>query len=298
MLLLDGKLASEHYKADIKKKIDLYTSQGYRPPHLIAVIVGSDGASETYVASKERNSKALGMTSEIIRLAETCSEEELMEVVHRLNADDRVDGYIVQMPLPKHISANKVINAIEYKKDVDGFHPVNTGNMLKGLPSLLPATPMGVMLMLEFFKIETVGKHAVVIGRSDIVGKPMTALLSRNSNPGNCTVTMCHSKTVDTAKYTRDADILVVASGIPEMITGDMIKEGAVIIDVGISRLDDASNSKGYVIKGDVNFESVKAKASAVSPVPGGVGLMTICGLMMNTLQAYEEHYIKHHPLL
>lgn len=296
MLLLDGKLASEHYKISIKNRIEHFVNLGYRPPHLVAVIVGNDGASETYVASKEKNSKALGMTSEIIRMNADCSEAELLSVVDELNALDSVDGYIVQMPLPKHISANKVINAIDYRKDVDGFHPINTGNMLKGLPSLLPATPMGVMLMLDYFKIDTVGKHAVVVGRSDIVGKPMTALLSRNSNPGNCTVTMCHSKTVNMEKYTKDADILVVASGIPEMINGSMIKPGAVVVDVGITRVDDASNSKGYVIKGDVDFNSVKEIASAVAPVPGGVGLMTICGLMMNTLQAYEENYIKKHP--
>ena len=296
MLLLDGKLASEHFKIAIKSKIDHYLSLGYRPPHLTAVIVGNDGASETYVSSKERNSKALGMTSEIIRLPSSCSEEELLNVIDELNLLAHVDGYIVQMPLPKHISANKVIERIDFKKDVDGFHPMNTGQMFKGLPSLLPATPMGVLMMLEYFKIDTVGKHAVVIGRSDIGGKPMTALLSRNAYPGNCTVTMCHSKTVNVEKYTLDADILVVASGIPEMVTADMVKPGAVVVDVGISRIENKNVDKGYEIKGDVHFDSVKEVASALTPVPCGVGLMTICGLMMNTLQAYEENYIKSHP--
>jgi methylenetetrahydrofolate dehydrogenase (NADP+)/methenyltetrahydrofolate cyclohydrolase len=236
------------------------------------------------------------MTSEIIRLPSSCSEEELLNVIDELNLLAHVDGYIVQMPLPKHISANKVIERIDFKKDVDGFHPMNTGQMFKGLPSLLPATPMGVLMMLEYFKIDTVGKHAVVIGRSDIVGKPMTALLSRNAYPGNCTVTMCHSKTVNVEKYTLDADILVVASGIPEMVTADMVKPGAVVVDVGISRIENKNVDKGYEIKGDVHFDSVKEVASALTPVPGGVGLMTICGLMMNTLQAYEENYIKSHP--
>lgn len=298
MLLLDGKTAFDHYKSAISDTVNQYTSLGYRPPHLTAVIAGNDGASETYVASKKRNSEALGMTSDIVRLPEDCTEEQLLNVVYELNMLDHVDGYIVQMPLPKQISANKVINAIQPHKDVDGFHPVNTGNMFKGLPALLPATPMGILMLLEFYHIDITGKHAVVIGRSDIVGKPMSALLARNANPGNATVTLCHSKTLDLQKYTKDADLLVVASGIPEMIKGDMVKPGATIIDVGISRVDAPNHPKGYEIKGDVDFESVAKVAGALSPVPGGVGLMTICGLMLNTLQAYEENYIKKHPEL
>ncbi|MDZ4758268.1 MAG: bifunctional 5,10-methylenetetrahydrofolate dehydrogenase/5,10-methenyltetrahydrofolate cyclohydrolase [Bacteroidota bacterium] len=289
MQLLDGKLVSETIKSTLKTEIEGYISQGKRKPKLVAVIVGDNGASQTYVASKERNSKAVGMESEAIRLDVSTTENELLELIAKLNNDETVDGMLVQLPLPKHINANKVTDAILPHKDVDGFHPYNTGQMVKGVDTLLPATPYGILLMLEHYNIPTVGKHCVVIGRSDIVGKPMAVLMSRNAYPGNCTVTMCHSKTVDLNSYTLQADILIVASGIPEMVTGEMVKSGAVVIDVGITRMD-ADNEKGYVIKGDVHFDSAKEVASYITPVPGGVGLMTIAGLLMNTLNAYKKH--------
>jgi methylenetetrahydrofolate dehydrogenase (NADP+)/methenyltetrahydrofolate cyclohydrolase len=288
-MLLDGKVVSNHIKEEIKETITSHVARGLRKPKLVAIIVGNNGASETYVASKERNSHAVGMDSEIIRFPENVSEDELLKCIYTLNNDSLVDGFIVQLPLPNHIDTQKITFAIKPEKDVDGFHPYNTGLMLKGLPTLLPATPYGVMLMLEYYKIETTGKHCVVIGRSDIVGKPMVALMSRNSNPGNCTVTMCHSKTVNLPHYTLQADILIVASGIPEMVNGEMIKPGAVVVDVGITRVDDASNPKGYTIKGDVHFDSANEVASFITPVPGGVGLMTIAGLLKNTLLAYEK---------
>ena len=289
MQLLDGKLVSETIKEKLKTEIESYISQGKRKPKLVAIIVGDNGASQTYVASKERNSKAVGMESEAIRLDVATTENELLDLIAKLNNDNKVDGMLVQLPLPKHIDANKVTDAILPHKDVDGFHPYNTGQMVKGVDTLLPATPFGILLMLEHYNIPTVGKHCVVIGRSDIVGKPISILMSRNAYPGNCTVTMCHSKTQDLNSYTLRADILIVASGIPEMVTGDMVKPGAVVIDVGITRLD-ADNEKGYVIKGDVHFESAKEVASYITPVPGGVGLMTIAGLLMNTLNAYKKH--------
>ncbi len=289
MQLLDGKLVSETIKEKLKTEIESYISQGKRKPKLVAIIVGDNGASKTYVASKERNSKAVGMESEAIRLDVSTTENELLDLIAKLNNDNTVDGMLVQLPLPKHIDANKVTDAILPHKDVDGFHPYNTGQMVKGVDTLLPATPYGILLMLEHYNIPTVGKHCVVIGRSDIVGKPMSILMSRNAYPGNCTVTMCHSKTADLNSYTLRADILIVASGIPEMVTGDMVKPGAVVIDVGITRMD-TENEKGYVIKGDVHFESAKEVASYITPVPGGVGLMTIAGLLMNTLNAYKKH--------
>ena len=286
--ILDGKTVSEHLKDEIRARIAKHIANGQRAPHLVAVIVGNNGASETYVASKERNSKSVGMDSTVLRFADTMTEAELLAEIDRLNTDLSVDGFIVQLPLPKHIDAQKVTFAIKPEKDVDGFHPYNTGLMLKGIDTLLPATPYGILLMLEYYKIETSGKNCVVIGRSDIVGKPMTALMSRNAYPGNCTVTMCHSKTNNLEFYTKNADILIVASGIPEMVKGNIIKPGAVVIDVGITRVDDAANPKGYSIKGDVHFESAAAVASYITPVPGGVGLMTIAGLLQNTLKAYE----------
>lgn len=291
MELLSGKQVSEQRKKVIKETIERCRPLAGRPPCLVAVIVGSNGASETYVASKEKNSHEVGMSSHILRLPMEISQAALMDEIQKLNEDDQVDGFIIQLPLPSHLDEKAITFAIDPAKDVDGFHPYNTGLMLKGLPTFLPATPYGVMLMLEYYQIPTAGKHAVVIGRSDIVGKPMAALLSRNTNPGNCTVTMCHSRTANLDFHTLQADILVVASGIPEMIHGHQVKEGAVVIDVGITRVSDPNHPKGFVIKGDVHFESVAPKSSFITPVPGGVGLMTITGLLQNTLLAWSRRF-------
>lgn len=291
MELLSGKIVSEQKKAEIKASIANHLSKAGRPPCLVAVIVGNNGASETYVASKEKNSHEVGMSSHILRLPETVTQVELLAEIKRLNEDDSVDGFIIQLPLPAHLDEKAITFAIDPAKDVDGFHPFNTGLMLKGLPTFLPATPYGVMMMLDHYNIPTSGKHAVVIGRSDIVGKPMAALLARNANPGNCTVTLCHSRTADLDFHTLQADILVVASGIPEMIHGHQVKEGAVVVDVGITRVADPNHPKGFVIKGDVHFESVAPKASYITPVPGGVGLMTIAGLLQNTMLSWSRRF-------
>ena len=290
MNLLDGKILSQEIKDEIKKEVAALVDAGIRTPHLAAVLVGADPASETYVASKQKNCAEVGMTSSLYRLPEDVSEAELLKTIDFLNNDPEVDGFIVQLPLPKHIDEDKIINAINPTKDVDGFHPENLGKMVLGHETFIPATPYGIMEMLRRSGVDTVGKNAVVIGRSHIVGSPMSILLSRNTNPGNCTVTTCHSKTSNIDFYTRNADIIVAAVGKAGFLKADMVKEGAVVIDVGIHRIADASKQSGFRIVGDVDFENVSKKASWITPVPGGVGLMTIAGLLMNTLKAYKNN--------
>jgi methylenetetrahydrofolate dehydrogenase (NADP+)/methenyltetrahydrofolate cyclohydrolase len=257
MQLLNGKLASSAVKTQLKQETDSLISLGKRAPHLAVIIVGNDGASETYVASKVKNCKEIGFGSTLIRLEKNVEESVLLHTINTLNHDEEVDGILVQLPLPKHIDEQKIIQAIDPAKDVDGFHPITAGKLLQGIPSFIPATPYGILLMLEFFKIETKGKHAVVIGRSNIVGRPMSVLLSSNIPQGNCTVTICHSHTKDLEKFCREADILIAALGRPGFIKKEMVKPGAVIIDVGITRVDDSTNERGYVIKGDVSFDEV-----------------------------------------
>jgi len=288
MLLLDGKIAAQAVKDSIKQQVLALTSSGSKKPHLAAILVGNNGASETYVASKVKSCAEIGFDSTLIRLDSTVDESTLLSTIEELNNNNAIDGILVQLPLPKQINEQKVIEAIAPAKDVDGFHPVSVGKLVQGLQTFIPATPYGIMLMLEYFNIETKGKHAVVVGRSNIVGRPMSILLSSNTKYGNCTVTICHSHTKNLKEMCLQADILVAALGKPEFVKADMVKHGAVIIDVGITRVDDATAKKGYRIKGDVAFEEVAAKASAITPVPGGVGLMTIAGLLKNTLQAYE----------
>jgi methylenetetrahydrofolate dehydrogenase (NADP+) / methenyltetrahydrofolate cyclohydrolase len=286
MQILDGNLVSQATRDELKIKVAQLVTEGKKIPHLAAILVGNNGASETYVSSKVRTCEEIGFKSTLIRLDEEISEFKLLNSIEELNNDPDVDGILVQLPLPKHISDEKVINAIDPSKDVDGFHPVSVGKMVQGLSTFVPATPHGVMLMLEHYKIETKGKHAVVIGRSNIVGRPMSILLSANTNPGNCTVTICHSHTKNLKEICRSADILVAALGRPEFVTADMVKEGAVVIDVGITRVNDPSKKKGYSIKGDVLFNEVAPRCSYITPVPGGVGPMTIAALMMNTYKA------------
>lgn len=285
MLILDGKQASAAIKSQLKQQVEQLSS--FRKPHLAAILVGTDGASETYVASKVRSCEEIGFDSTLIRLPNNTSENELLKQIHLLNNNEEIDGILVQLPLPKHITEQKIIESIDPKKDVDGFHPGNVGKMVQGLPTFVPATPYGIMLMLEHFDIETKGKHAVVIGRSNIVGRPMSILLSSNVSKGNCTVTLCHSHTKNLEELCLQADIIVAALGKPGFVKANMVKEGAVIIDVGITRVDDATAAKGYRIKGDVAYDEVAQKSSAITPVPGGVGLMTIAGLLKNTMQAY-----------
>lgn len=289
MQILDGKITSQAIKDSIKEKVAVLTAAGKRTPHLAAILVGNSGASETYVASKVKTCAEIGFDSTLKRFNDTISEIELLNTIHDLNTDDSIDGILVQLPLPKHIAEDKVIEAIIPDKDVDGFHPVSLGRMVAGLPSFIPATPYGILLMLEHYKIETKGLHAVVIGRSNIVGKPMSILLSRNTYPGNCTVTTCHSATKNLKEICLQADIIVAALGRPEFVKADMVKEGAIVIDVGITRVPDAMKKSGFAIKGDVDFAEVSPKCSYITPVPGGVGLMTIAGLMMNTYNAYMK---------
>jgi methylenetetrahydrofolate dehydrogenase (NADP+)/methenyltetrahydrofolate cyclohydrolase len=290
MLVLDGKMASAAVKASLLEQTTALKAAGKRTPHLAAILVGNNGASETYVASKVRNCEETGFGSSLFRFEETVSEAELLAQIEALNKNENVDGILVQLPLPKHIDDDKVIEAIDPKKDVDGFHPSNAGRLVQGLNTFIPATPYGVLLMFEHFKIETKGKRAVVIGRSNIVGRPMSILLSSDHPQGNCTVTCCHRYTPkeDLIEICSKADILVVAVGMPGFIDANMIKPGAVIIDVGITRVTDATAAKGFRIKGDVNYASAITVASAVTPVPGGVGLMTIAGLLKNTMKAYQ----------
>lgn len=289
MMVLDGKIASAAVKEQLKKETDALREAGKRPPHLAAILVGNNGASETYVASKVKNCEEVGFGSTLIRLDKDVEENILLEAIRSLNENPGIDGILVQLPLPKQISEQKVIEAIDPAKDVDGFHPISVGKMVQGLPSFIPATPYGIMLMLEHFNIDTRGKHAVVIGRSNIVGRPMSILLSSNLKHGNCTVTLCHSHTKDLTGYCLQADILVAALGRPEFVTADMVKPGAIVIDVGITRVDDPTAKKGFRIKGDVAYQQVAEKTSAITPVPGGVGLMTIAGLLKNTMRAYRN---------
>jgi methylenetetrahydrofolate dehydrogenase (NADP+)/methenyltetrahydrofolate cyclohydrolase len=290
MLVLDGKIASAAVKASLLEQTTALKAAGKRTPHLAAILVGTNGASETYVASKVKNCEETGFGSSLYRFEETVSEATLLAQIEALNQDPNVDGILVQLPLPKHIDDAKVIEAIDPKKDVDGFHPANVGRLVQGLNTFIPATPYGVMLMLEHFKIDTKGKRAVVIGRSNIVGRPMSILLSAEHPQGNCTVTCCHRYTAkeDLIDVCSKADIIVVAVGIPDFVDASMIKPGAVIIDVGITRVTDPTTAKGFRIKGDVNYASAITVASAVTPVPGGVGLMTIAGLLKNTMKAYQ----------
>ena len=291
MLILDGKIASAAIKESLKTEVLKLTTAGKRPPHLAAVLIGNNGASETYVASKVKNCSQIGFQSTLIRFDETIDEATLLHKIAALNNDENIDGILVQLPLPKHINEQKVIEAIDPLKDVDGFHPVSIGKLVQGLQTFIPATPFGIMLMLEYYNIETKGKHAVVIGRSNIVGRPMSILLSSNTKYGNSTVTICHSHTHNLKEICLQADILVAALGRPGFVKADMVKEGAVVIDVGITRVEDATAKSGFRIKGDVSYNEVAAKASAITPVPGGVGLMTIAGLLKNTLQAYKQRH-------
>lgn len=289
MQILDGNLVSQATRDELKIKVAQLVAEGKKVPHLAAILVGENGASQTYVGSKVRTCEEIGYTSTLIKLEEDISEFKLLNKIAELNDDPDIDGILVQLPLPKHISDEKVINAIDPSKDVDGFHPVSVGKMVQGLPTFVPATPHGIMLMLAHYKIDTKGKHAVVIGRSNIVGRPMSILLSANTNPGNCTVTICHSHTHNLKEICQSADILVAALGRPEFVTADMVKDGAIVIDVGITRVEDATKKKGYAIKGDVKFDEVAPKCSFITPVPGGVGPMTIAALMNNTFRACQE---------
>jgi len=289
MQLLDGQLVSRAIKEALRLKVAQLTTEGKKIPRLAAVLVGNNGASETYVGAKVKACSEIGFTSSLIRLEDSISENKLLQVIEELNNDMDVDGILVQLPLPKHISDEKVINAILPSKDVDGFHPVNVGKMVQGLPSFISATPHGIMLLLEHYKIDTSGMHAVIVGRSNIVGRPMSVLLSSNTNPGNCTVTVCHSRTRNLPEFCRQADILVAALGKPEFVQADMVREGAIVIDVGITRVPDPSKKSGFTLKGDVHFAEVAPKCSYITPVPGGVGPMTIAALMKNTLMACEE---------
>lgn len=286
--ILDGKALANQIKDEIANEVRGYTSRGMRAPHLAAVLVGTDGASQTYVANKEKSSHEVGFTSSVYRFPETISEEELLKTIDFLNNDEEIDGYIVQLPLPKHINEQKVIHAISPNKDVDGFTPINVGHMVLGADAYIPATPMGIVTLLERYNIETEGKHCVVLGRSNIVGTPIANLMSRNNKHANCTVTICHSRTKNMAELTRQADILVVAIGKPEFVTADMVKPGAVLVDVGIHRIPDDS-AKGYHLTGDVKHSEVDPLCSWTTPVPGGVGPLTIVSLLQNTLKSYKK---------
>ena len=286
MQLLDGRLVSQQVRDDLKMKISQRIKDGKKIPHLAAILVGNNGASETYVSSKVKSCAEIGYTSTLIRLDSTITEEELLFRINELNDDFDVDGILVQLPLPAHIREQKIIETIFASKDVDGFHPESVGRMVQGLPTYYPATPYGILLLLEHYKVETKGKHAVVIGRSNIVGRPISILLSRNAYPGNCTVTVCHSHTPNLKEICLQADIIIAALGKAEFLKAEMVKENAVVVDVGITRVADPSKKSGFTLKGDVEFNSVAPKCSFITPVPGGVGPMTIAALMMNTYQA------------
>lgn len=289
MQLLDGKKVSAAFLSEIKEEVSQRKKEGKKTPHLAAILVGDNAASETYVASKVKTCEEIGFDSTLIRLDENISEDLLLSNIKSLNTNDDVDGILVQLPLPKHIDENKVINTINPKKDVDGFHPISLGKMVIGQPTFISATPNGIMLMLQHYNIDTAGKHCVVIGRSNIVGTPMSILLSRNTNPGNCTVTLCHSKTENLKEICLQADIIVAAIGRPNYVTADMVRQGAIVIDVGINRIEDKTRKSGTRLTGDVDFENVAPKCSYITPVPGGVGKMTICALMKNTLIALKD---------
>lgn len=287
MTILDGKGLSETIKLELKEKVDQIKAEGKRPPHLVAVLVGDDPASQSYVRSKIRSCEKVGFESTVLRKPASISQEALLDTVDYLNQDDSVDGFIVQLPLPGHIDEHEVTLAILPEKDVDGFHPVNFGRMAQGLPAYLPATPAGIMEMIKRYQIETSCKEVVVIGRSNIVGTPISILLSRKANPGNATVTLCHSRTKDLLKFTKQADIVIAAIGRPNFLKAEMLKAGAVVIDVGINRVDDPSAKRGYRLVGDVDKADIDTKAAFYTPVPGGVGPMTVVSLLQNTLSAY-----------
>jgi methylenetetrahydrofolate dehydrogenase (NADP+)/methenyltetrahydrofolate cyclohydrolase len=286
MQILDGKKAAQAIKDELKIDSAQLAAEGKKIPHLAAILVGTNGASETYVAAKVKACDELGFNSTLIRFEENISEPKLLTKIHELNSDPDIDGILVQLPLPKHISDEEVINAIDPDKDVDGFHPVNAGKMLQGIPTFIPATPNGILLLLNHFKIETKGKHAVVIGRSNIVGRPISVLLSSNNEPGNCTVTICHSQTKNIKEICRNGDIIIAAIGKPGFVTADMVKEGAVVIDVGITREADTTKKSGFKLRGDVDYDTVASKCSWITPVPGGVGPMTIAALLKNTFRS------------
>lgn len=286
MQILDGKVASQAIKADLTDKISALRYQGKKIPHLAALLVGNNAASETYVASKVKNCRETGITSSLFRFDDTISEEDLLQCIKKLNEDADIDGILVQLPLPKHISEEKVINSILPEKDVDGFNPVNVGKMVLGFPSFISATPLGIILLLQHYKIEIAGKHVVVIGRSNIVGTPLSILLSRNADYGNATVTLCHSRTKNLPDICREADMIIAAIGRPKFVKAHMVKENTIVIDVGINRVQDETKKNGYALTGDVDFENVAPKTSFISPVPGGVGLMTIAALLTNTYNA------------
>lgn len=289
MVILDGKKTAQDLKEEIKTLVSKIKNNGQRPPHLAAVLVGNDGASLTYVGSKVRSCEYVGFVSTLIRLEENTPEKILLKRIEELNQDDQLDGYIVQLPLPKHIDEKKILLAIDPKKDVDGFHPSNFGRMALEMDAFIPATPFGIIELLERYKIKTSGKHCLVIGRSHIVGRPISILMSQKGPAGNATVTVAHSRTQNLVTLTKNADIIIMALGIPEFLTADMVKVGATIIDVGITRVPDKNHPKGYVIKGDVAYDQVAAKVSAITPVPGGVGPMTIAMLLKNTLLAFQR---------
>lgn len=293
MKILDGRQLAKDIRAEIAAEVEKIKAGGGRAPHLAAVLVGEDPASEVYVRNKVRSCEKVGFQSTLVRKPADTSEAELLGIVEELNRDDHIDGFIVQLPLPGHINEEAVTLAIDPGKDVDGFHPVNFGRMAQGLPCYLPATPFGIMEMLRRHQIETQGKEVVVVGRSNIVGTPMSILLSRKANPGNATVTLCHSRTQDLPAHIRRADILVAAIGRPDFITGDMVKEGVVVIDVGMNRVDDPATAKGYRLTGDVDFDTVSKKAAFITPVPGGVGQMTVVSLLLNTLKANKREVYK-----
>jgi len=286
MKILDGKLTAQAIKDELKIEVAQLSVEGKKIPHLAAILVGKNGASETYVAAKVKACEESGFKSTLIRFEEEVSENKLIDVIEKLNNDPDVDGILVQLPLPKHINDENIINAISPDKDVDGFHPVNVGRLVQGLSTYIPATPYGIMLLLKHYKIDTKGMHAVVVGRSNIVGRPISILLSENKNPGNCTVTLCHSQTKNIGELCSKADIIVAALGKPDFITADMVKEGAIVIDVGITRVTDATKKSGFKLKGDVDYENVAPKCSYITPVPGGVGPMTIAALLKNTYKS------------
>lgn len=286
MQLIDGKAISEQIKSEIAAEVTERVARGEKRPHLAAILVGHDGGSETYVANKVKACEACGFTSSLIRFEDDVTEETLLAEIKRLNQDTDVDGFIVQLPLPRHINEQRIIEAIDYRKDVDGFHPINVGRLSIGLPCFVSATPNGIMQLLKRYNIETSGKKCVILGRSNIVGKPMATLMMQKACPGDATVTVCHSRSKDLVKECREADILIAAMGQPNFVTADMVKEGAVVIDVGTTRVPDATRKSGFKLTGDVKFDEVAPKCSYITPVPGGVGPMTIVSLMMNTLQA------------
>lgn len=289
MILLDGKKTSADLKLEIAESVKQLEAQGKKTPHLAAILVGTDGASMTYVNGKVKACELVGFNSTLIELPSETTEEKLLQEIEKLNSNNDIDGFIVQLPLPKHIDEQKVLNAVNPDKDVDGFHPTNVGRMALDMPCFLPATPFGILELLERYQVETSGKHVVVIGRSHIVGRPMSILMSQKRKAGDATVTITHSRTKNLIDFTLQADIIVAALGIPEFLTGDMVKDGVTIIDVGITRVEDTTKKSGYRLAGDVHFESVSKKASFITPVPGGVGPMTIAMLMKNTLLACER---------